>query len=105
MIAAWPNDRLAALAGPGANADIAYPVAVAMAAAAHGIPLEPSLVAFLNGFVSNIVSAGVRAIPIGQTDGQKTIAALGPARRRLRFAAPPDSTTSAALRCAPISPA
>jgi len=78
-LAAWPNDRLETLAGGlGADAELAYPVAVAMAAAAHDIPLAPSLVAYLGGFVANIVSAGVRAIPIGQTDGQKTIAALGP---------------------------
>ena len=38
----------------------------------------PALVACLNAFVANIVSAGVRAIPIGQTDGQRTIAALSP---------------------------
>ncbi len=78
--AAWPNERLAALAdGLGANTAIAYPVAVATAAASHGIGLEIALIASLNGFVSNIVSAGVRAIPIGQTDGQKAIAALAPA--------------------------
>jgi urease accessory protein len=79
VVAAWPNDRLEKLAEDlGAGAELAYPVAVAMAAAAHDIPLAPSLVAYLGGFVANIVSAGVRAIPIGQTDGQKTIAALGP---------------------------
>ena len=49
-----------------------------MAAAAHGVPLAPALVAYLHAFAANIVSAGVRAIPIGQTDGQRTIAALSP---------------------------
>ena len=79
VLAAWPNERLETLAeGLGVDAELAYPVAVAMAAAAHDIPLAPSLVAYLGGFVANIVSAGVRAIPIGQTDGQKTVAALGP---------------------------
>jgi len=79
VLAAWPNDRLDRLAGAlGVDTELAYPIAVAMAAAAHEIPLGPSLVAYLGGFVANIVSAGVRAIPIGQTDGQKTIAALGP---------------------------
>jgi urease accessory protein len=87
VTAAWPNDRLAALAA-GASADIAYPVAVAMAAAAYGVPLEPSLVAFLNGFVSNIVSAGVRAVPIGQTDGQRIIAGLGQACEAVAVLAP-----------------
>jgi urease accessory protein len=42
------------------------------------VPLGATLVATLNAFVANVVSAGVRAIPIGQTDGQRTIAALAP---------------------------
>ena len=32
----------------------------------------------LNGFAATVVSAGVRAIPIGQTDGLKVVAGLGP---------------------------
>ena len=57
---------------------IPYPVAVAMAAAAHDTPPGPALSAFLTAFAANIVSAGVRAIPIGQTDGQRIVAALAP---------------------------
>lgn len=79
VLKSWPNDALASLSdGVGEDAALVYPVAVAMAAAAHDMPLAPALVAVLNGFVSNIVSAGVRAIPIGQTDGQSIIAALAP---------------------------
>ena len=55
-----------------------YAIAVAVAAAAHDVPLGPALVAYLTAFAANIVSAGVRAIPIGQTDGQRTSAALAP---------------------------
>ncbi|MBB5752424.1 urease accessory protein UreF [Prosthecomicrobium pneumaticum] len=55
-----------------------YAVAVASAAAAHGVPVEPALHAFLAAFVANIVSAGIRAVPLGQTDGQRIIAGLGP---------------------------
>ena len=51
---------------------------MAVAAAAHAIPLAPALAAMLSAFVANIVSAGVRTIPIGQSDGQRLIAALGP---------------------------
>jgi len=73
--AAWPTpalDRLtAAWDGP-----LAYPVVVAAAAAGHGIALAPALYAFLHGIVSNLVSAGVRLIPLGQTDGQRVLAAL-----------------------------
>ena len=77
--AAWPAPTLAALTeGLAHEPAVPYPVAVAMAAAAHGVPLAPALVAYLHAFAANIVSAGVRAIPIGQTDGQRTIAALSP---------------------------
>jgi urease accessory protein len=73
--AAWPCsaiDRLKAVwTGP-----VAYPVAVAAAAAGHGIALEPALAAFLQAVAANWVSAGVRLIPLGQTDGQRVLAAL-----------------------------
>ena len=73
--AAWPCaalDRLIAVwDGP-----IAYPVAVGVAAAGHGIPVEPGLAAYLQAVAANLVSAGVRLIPLGQTDGQRVVAAL-----------------------------
>jgi urease accessory protein len=79
VTATWPNPCLAALnEALAAEPALPYPVAVAAAAAAHDVPLAQALIAFLNAFVANIVSAGVRAIPIGQTDGQRTIAALAP---------------------------
>ena len=71
----WPTqglDRLAAARG----APLTYPVVVAAACAGHGIALGPSLHAFLHGVVSNLVSAGVRLVPLGQTDGQRVLAAL-----------------------------
>jgi urease accessory protein len=52
------------------------PVVVAVRLAAEGVPLEVALRAFLNGFMSNLVTAGVRLIPLGQTDGQRAIAEL-----------------------------
>jgi urease accessory protein len=72
--AAWSCpalERFARREGP-----VAYPVAVAVAAAGHGIPLEPALHAFLHAVVANLISAGVRLIPLGQTDGQHLLAAL-----------------------------
>jgi urease accessory protein len=73
--AAWPCpalDRLVALwRGP-----IAYPVAVAVISAGHGIALEPALIAFLHAVTANLISAGVRLVPLGQTDGQRLLAAL-----------------------------
>ena len=57
---------------------LAYPVAVGVAAAGHDIPLEPPLAAFLHAVAANLVSAGVRLVPLGQTDGQRVLAALEP---------------------------
>jgi urease accessory protein len=98
--AAWPCgalDRLAA-AWPGA---CAYPVAVAAAAAGHGIALAPALAAFLHAFAANLISAGVRLIPLGQTDGQRVLAALEPviaATAARALATPLDEIGSAAFR-------
>jgi len=58
---------------------VAYPVAVAVAASGHGIALEPALAAYLQAVAANWVSAGVRLIPLGQSDGQRVLAALEPA--------------------------
>ena len=76
--AAWgcaALDRLKTIwSGP-----VAYPVAVAVTAAGHGIALEPSLAAYLQALAANWVSAGVRLIPLGQTQGLRVLAALEPA--------------------------
>ncbi len=102
VLSAWPNDRLTALAAAlPADRDLPYPVAVALSAAAHGIAAEPALAAMLQGFVANIVSAGVRAIPIGQTDGLRVVAGLGATIDRLvatATAASLDDLGGAALR-------
>jgi urease accessory protein len=58
---------------------VAYPVAVAVTAAGHGIALEPALAAYLQALAANWVSAGVRLIPLGQTQGLRVLAALEPA--------------------------
>ncbi|WP_240932645.1 urease accessory protein UreF [Pelagibius litoralis] len=75
---AWPCPALdclkAAWQGP-----LVYPVVVGVAAAGHGLPLRASLHAFLHGFAANLVSAGVRLVPLGQSDGQRVTAALEPA--------------------------
>jgi urease accessory protein len=58
---------------------VAYPVAVATASVGHGIGLEQALAAYLQAVAANWVSAGVRLIPLGQSDGQRVLAALEPA--------------------------
>ena len=73
--AVWPcaalNRLVAVWPGP-----VAYPVAVGVAAAGHGIAVAPALHAFLHAVTANLVSAGVRLVPLGQTDGQRVLAAL-----------------------------
>lgn len=58
------------------NGVIVYPVAVGLASAAHGIPLTPTLHAFLHALTSNWISAGGRLVPLGQTDCQRVLAGL-----------------------------
>lgn len=54
----------------------AYAMAVGVAAARAGLAEQPALTAFLQAFAANLISAAVRLIPLGQTDGQRTVAAL-----------------------------
>ncbi len=75
---AWPEARLDAFALRRGQVAIALPIAVALACAGR-VPLEPALLAYLEAFAANLVSAGVRLIPIGHSDGQRALAALEPA--------------------------
>jgi len=54
----------------------ALSVVLGIRAARQGIPARLALTAFLNSHVANLATAGVRLIPLGQTDGQLVIAAL-----------------------------
>ena len=75
--ATWPEPRFAAFAKRH-RGRLAHAVAFGAAAGMAEIPLRPSLLAFLQGFCANLVSAGVRLVPLGQTDGQHATAALLP---------------------------
>ncbi|MBM3650471.1 MAG: urease accessory protein UreF [Alphaproteobacteria bacterium] len=83
---AWPHPRLDALI-EATKGEVALSVAVGAAAALHGIPLAPVLTAYLQAFAANLVSAGVRLVPLGQTDGQRITAALEPVVARAALAA------------------
>jgi len=72
---AWPHPRLDE-AHRRLDGELALPVAVALAAAAHGIALEQALAGYLHAFTANLISAALRAVPLGQTDGQIALAAL-----------------------------
>ncbi len=77
-----------AKAWPGFDGDPQiYPVAVARAAAQAGIPLPEALGAYLHAFAANMVSAAVRAIPLGQSDGLAAISGLEAAIEAARDAA------------------
>ena len=77
-LASWPDPggRLPDLLADGPG--LTYPLAVAAVAAVHMVPLPMVVPAYLQAFAANLVSAAVRAIPLGQTDGQKALAALEP---------------------------
>lgn len=78
---AWPHPLLEAFAarhGPSAPTRISHCVAVALACAVHEIPLEPALHAYLHAVAANLISAGARLIPLGQTQAQIAIAQLAP---------------------------
>jgi urease accessory protein len=77
MTAAWPFPGLDAIAAHLAP-DVAYPVSVGIGVAGHGIAVDQALHAYAMAFVTNITSAAIRLSLIGQTDGQRVIAALMP---------------------------
>ncbi|WP_425992977.1 urease accessory protein UreF [Afipia sp. DC4300-2b1] len=72
---AWNCDTLDLLSSH-VTGPITYPVAVGVLAAGHRISLSSTLHAFLHAATSNWISAGVRLIPLGQTDSQHVLAAL-----------------------------
>lgn len=98
--AAWQCDALERLAAAW-DGPVAYPVAVGVTAAGHGIALEAALHAYLHAVTANLISAGVRLIPLGQSDGQRVLAALEPvveATAKRALTTPLDQVGSAAFR-------
>ena len=73
--AAWPTAVLDKLKQT-QQGRLALPVVVGVAAAGHSIVLDTMLYGYLHAFVANLTSAGVRLVPLGQTEGQHVIAAL-----------------------------
>jgi urease accessory protein len=84
-LAAWSKPELEALAANGR--EVAYPVAVGASAAAHGLPLAETAQAYAQAFAANLVSAAVRLIPLGQSDGLRVLARLEPLTPRVVAAA------------------
>jgi urease accessory protein len=75
--AAWPCDALGRLLAVW-DGEVALPVAVGVAGAGHGLALLPVLQAYLHAMAANLISTAVRLVPLGQTDGQRALAALEP---------------------------
>lgn len=69
-----PDDRLATLAA--LSPAPTWPVAFALAAAQTGAPLRESLLSFVFGWAENMVQAALKAVPLGQSAGQRILAAL-----------------------------
>ena len=62
----------------GQPSPLAYPLAAGLAARHLGCELQLSLSLFLQSFISNLISVAVRAVPLGQSDGQIILARLMP---------------------------
>ena len=58
--------------------DLTYPVGLGYAARLHGLPLDVTVHMFLHSFVSNLVAAAQRLMPVGQVEGQRILAELAP---------------------------
>jgi urease accessory protein len=99
-LAAWPSLELARRAGH-LEGEVAYPIAVGLAAGAYGTDLRATIEAFLFSFLQNLVSAAVRLAPIGQTSGARVLATLAPSISALALDVPArglDEIGSATLR-------
>jgi urease accessory protein len=58
--------------------ELTLPIALALAAKNESIDQNLVVPAYLHSFCSNLISVAMRLIPIGQTDGQKTLRELSP---------------------------
>jgi len=67
----WLSDVLCSNRVPPALA-----VVLGARSASQNIPVGLALSAFLQSYVANLVTAGIRLVPLGQTDGQLAIAEL-----------------------------
>lgn len=67
----WLSETLCAR-----EVQLALAVVLGVATARQGIPASLALPAFLQSYLANLITAGVRLVPLGQTDGQLAIAEL-----------------------------
>jgi urease accessory protein len=58
--------------------NLAFPVALGKAGSFFSIPLDQLLIIFLQSFASNLITFGMKHIPLGQSAGQKILINLIP---------------------------
>jgi urease accessory protein len=76
---AWGESKiLDAFAAVRTDKPVPLCIAIGVAAAAHDLKVETVLASYLHAFAANLVSAAVRLIPLGQTDGQRALSQLMP---------------------------
>ncbi|MGB0013785.1 MAG: urease accessory protein UreF [Candidatus Sulfotelmatobacter sp.] len=77
----WPDPLLETLSELLSELRIspALSVVLGVRAAKQEIPATLALPSFLQSYLANLITAGVRLVPLGQTDGQLAIAELEPA--------------------------
>ena len=78
--------------------EITYAVVVGAVAGSHNIDKRDAVLAYAHAFAANLVSAAVRLVPLGQTDGQRITADLLPtcmaAAERALATTPDEASTS-----------
>ena len=57
---------------------LVYPVALGHAAKCDKLPLDMTMTLYLQAFLNNLVAAGQRLLPVGQTDAQRIVQRLSP---------------------------
>lgn len=72
--AAFPDERLATLGA--LKPAPTWPVAFALAVERTGAPLRDALLAHAFGWAENMVQAAIKSVPLGQSAGQRILAAL-----------------------------
>ncbi len=70
----WGGTRLAKLS----TTALPYPIALGALSAEHDIPEDAAAAGYLLAFTTNLISAAVRLVPLGQTAGLRALAALEP---------------------------
>lgn len=83
VVQGWPCKAMDVLRQVAPD-NVPYPVAVGVACAGHGIGRSQALHSWLHASVSNLVSAAIRLVPLGQNQGQRLLVGIEPAIRTAR---------------------